>query len=90
LIADYATLKCSAFVSGMSGLSNKIILGDTFIRNFYLSFDYSTYEISIAPSANPPTFYTGLSGWAIFGIVFACLVVFVGSIIAIACLHRRK
>ena len=31
------------------------VLGDTFIRNFFASFNYTAFTVSLAPTAIPPT-----------------------------------
>lgn len=41
-------IKCSVMVAAISDSYGFFILGDTFIRNYYVSFDYAAYTVSIA------------------------------------------
>ena len=52
------------------------MLGDTFIRNFYTTFDYKADIVSFAVSTNAPagvTIERNFTGWVIFSIVFGCI-----------------
>ena len=52
------------------------VLGDTFIRNFYTTFDYKADTVSFAVSTNAPvgvTIEKNFTGWVIFSIVFGCI-----------------
>jgi hypothetical protein len=56
--------------------SNPYILGDTFIRNYYTTFDYKKKFVSFAVSSNAPVgvkVERSFTGWAIFGIIASVL-----------------
>ena len=52
-------------------------MGATFFRNYYVSLNYETYEISLAKNAIVPV-TQDLSGWVFFLFILACGVVSVG------------
>jgi len=63
---------------------NLYLIGDTFLRQFYSSYDYQNNTISFAVSVNAregveitDKKVSTMSGWAVFGIVCACLFVLV-------------
>lgn len=47
--------QCSILVGSLSDSSEKWVLGDTFIRNFFASFNYTGFTVSLAPTTIPPT-----------------------------------
>ena len=53
-MAGYAGLPCAAMVSWLSDEQGKYILGDTFIRNYYATFDYKKYTVTLATKAGDP------------------------------------
>ena len=90
------TLDYECFVAISSSGSNQqpYILGDTFIRNFYSSFDYKHKKVSLAVSANAPAgvsverdFTTLVTVCIILSVVLGVLVLW---ICAKAYLRRRK
>ena len=73
----------------ISSMDDVMILGDTFMRNFVTSFDYSTDVISLVANTNAPSGVVisethvsnsgGMSGFAIFVVIFVVLLVLVVS-----------
>ena len=57
--------------------SNYTILGATFFRNYFVSFDYNSYTISIAQNAILPQ-ENELSGGIFFLFILACAIVSIG------------
>lgn len=45
--------QCGVAVS-LTSMLNTIVLGQTFMRNYYVSLDYTTEETIIAPTSKPP------------------------------------
>lgn len=76
------------------------MLGDTFIRNFYTTYDYQSYEISLSVSSNAPAGVsitltnlapTSLSTGAIIGIVCGSLLLVVIAVLLIKyCRDKRS
>ena len=77
----------------MSDSANLYILGDTFIRNFVVTFDYGEQSMKLTRNVNAPegvSISWQLSPLQIFAIVFGCVVV-VGLVIwLVLCLLRRR
>lgn len=70
------------------------VLGDSFMRNFYTSFDYKTKEVSFAVSSNAPVgvlIERSFTGGVIAGIVIGVVVcaIIIGAIIW-KVIQRRK
>ena len=83
---------CIIGISSVPDSSSLYILGDTFLRNFVVTFDYKSQEMKLASNVHAPTGVTiswRLSPLQIFAIVFGCLLV-VGLILwLVLCLLRR-
>ena len=84
---------CIIGVSYVSDSANLYILGDTFIRNFVVTFDYGEQSMKLTRNVNAPegvSISWQLSPLQIFAIVFGCVVV-VGLVIwLVLCLLRRR
>ena len=82
LVEDFEDYKCVIAVSYLGILANQYVLGDTFLRNFYVSFNYENLTVSLAQNVNAPSsFYVHLVWWAILLIVLGSLIL-VGVIVA--------
>jgi Eukaryotic aspartyl protease len=62
--------------------ANYTILGATFFRNYFVSFDYNSHTISIAQNAIMPQ-ENELTGAIFFLFIVACGIVFLGFFIPI-------
>ncbi len=62
--------------------ANYTILGATFFRNYFVSFDYNSHTISIAQNAIMPQ-ENELTGAIFFLFIVACGIVFLGFLIPI-------
>ncbi len=68
--------RCLIAICNSTSNSNPYILGDTFIRNYYTTFDYKKKFVSFAVSSNAPVgvkVERSFTGWAIFGIIASVL-----------------
>ena len=86
-----ATHKCTIMVSYLSDSQGIYILGDTFLRNFYTTFDLMNNQVQLAVSINAPKgtrVYSEKPGWLIFLYFLSCVIIF--SLCCIAfCFTRR-
>jgi len=60
---------CTIMVGYLNDSQGIYVLGDTFLRNFYTSFDLTNNQVRIAVSKNAPPgtlVYSELSFWLIF------------------------
>ncbi len=68
------------------------VLGDTFIRNFYTTFDFKADTVSFAISTNAPASVTierHFTGWVIFSIVLGCIVMVLLIALIVRCVIRK-
>lgn len=65
------------------------VLGDTFIRNFYTTFDYDELTVSLAAATHLPKYGNIISGWDLFGIIFGCFAGVVLITILTVCIYRK-
>lgn len=84
---------CVLAISDSGSNVQPYVLGDTFMRNFYVTFDFKGKQVDFAVSSNAPSgvsLYYKLSGWEIFGIVAGCIafVVVVGLIVR--CIIKKR
>lgn len=75
--------KCAVAVSYVGFLSDRYVLGDAFITNYYTTFDYANNTIGLAQNSKGPVSYQeGLTWWGIMLIILAglvvCAAIFVG------------
>jgi len=87
--------KCIFAVSSIPDSQNMYVLGDTFIRNFYSVFNYSTYEVGLAVNTSAPKGTAisgqGLTGWAIACIVLACILLLIIIVFCVTrCIKKRR
>jgi hypothetical protein len=80
-------------VSDSGSNAQPYVLGDTFMRNSYITFDFRGKQVDFAVSSNAPagvSVYFKLSGWEIFGIVAGCVafVVIVGLVVN--CIIKKR
>ena len=96
LLDNILGAKCVVGVSYISDSNNMVILGDTFMRNFYVSLEYENYRIGLAINKNAPWSNIEINlkfgFWYIFAII--CLILLLIGLLAciIYCclLERRK
>lgn len=91
---QFSYKKCTVAISYSDDSSGIYILGDTFLRNFVTTFDYSSNEMRLAINIEAPAGVSveyKMSGWKIFLIIVGCLI-FVGLIIwcTIVLCKKRK
>jgi uncharacterized protein YneF (UPF0154 family) len=75
-------IKCIVPVTHTPDSSGVALLGDTFLRNFYSTYNFETNKVGLAVnSANPwdCTITPHMAGWAIFLVILAVLVTVVGG-----------
>ena len=80
--------KCGVGVMAVN--SNLYILGDTFMRNFYTSFDFQQLTVSMAPTSNPPTTTHRMDTYKILGIVFICVAGLAALGGVATCVYKKK
>ncbi len=76
LLENSLGFTCLLAVSTSGSDSSVYVLGDTFMRNFYTTFDYKADTVSFAVSSNAPAgvmIERKFTGWVIFSIVFGCI-----------------
>jgi hypothetical protein len=76
-------VKCLVPVTHTPDSSGVALLGDTFLRNFYSTYNFETNKVGLAVnSANPwdCTITPHLAPWAIFLIIFALLLTVAGAV----------
>ena len=54
LIENILRAKCVVGISYISDTNDMVILGDTFMRNFYISFEYENSRVGLAVNKNAP------------------------------------
>ena len=88
LLDHMSGTRCGIAISSID--YNLYILGDTFMRNFYTSFDFSTLQVQLASTANPPSIKDGMDVYVIMGITF--LSVSAVGVVAgvVVCIYKRK
>lgn len=92
MIENFEGAKCAIAISYLGFLQDQYVLGDTFVRNFYTTFDYTKLQIGLAQNANGPVTYQPLLAWYwILMICIAALVLLVGLILGYCyCKGRGK
>ena len=55
VLDDTLGYKCLVAIGNGGSAQGPYVLGDTFMRNFYTTFDYGSKRIELAVSANAPT-----------------------------------
>lgn len=84
---------CVIAVSYLADSQGMYILGDTFLRNFYTTFNFGEHAVEFAVSANAPagvTIETSMSPWAIAGICLGSLLILALFIAICFCCKRKK
>ena len=91
LLQDYAEgATCAIAVSYLGILQNQYVLGDTFIKNFYSTFNYETSTIGLAQNANGPVSYAPKIRWyGWFLIIVAVLLVIAAAVFGV-CYYRGR
>lgn len=85
------THQCTIMVSYLSDSQGIYILGDTFLRNFYTTFDLKNNQVQIAVSANayPNTrVFSETAGWIIFVKFLGCVLGF--CVFCVSFCYTRK
>lgn len=54
LVDDILTFSCGVVIASTGDYSSPYIMGDTFMRNFYVTFDFKNEKMELAVSANAP------------------------------------
>ena len=98
LLENTMNHQCVIAVSYISDGREMYILGETFLRNFYAVFDYTTNKVQLAVNANAPVgtkIHTVKSGWVIFAYTMAAtlalLIMCIGTFCFITrCCCRKK
>jgi uncharacterized membrane protein len=92
-MSNYEDQYCSAFVTYVSDDAELYILGTTFMRNFYISFDYldKTMTFTSKWSSLTGTNYLGMSGVTILFVLVGIfiLLVYIGVMI-FCCIKNKK
>jgi len=76
LLNNTLNYKCLIAIANSGSNSSPYIMGDTFMRNYYTTFDYKKKQVSFAVSSNAPDGISvdrDFTGWAIFGIIASVL-----------------
>ena len=82
MVDDILSYNCAIAIASNGDSGSPYILGDTFMRNFYVTFDFKKNNMEIATSVNAPSGVTiteviwpQIVGWCCFIlIVLACAV----------------
>ena len=78
LVEDFNGAQCAIAVSYLGILQDSYVLGDTFIKNFYATFNYQNMTVGLAQNSDGPTTYLPILVWyAWLGISIAGLVVII-------------
>ena len=90
---NYNSVACSAFVSYVPDLQRNYILGTTFMRNFYITFDYGAQTMTFTSkwTSTTPITYFGMSGITILIVLVgvAVLLLYIGVLIY-CCIRNKK
>ena len=90
LIEGAGGANCSIQVSYLGILADSYVLGDTFIKNFYASFNYANKTIGLAENSNGPvSFLPPLTWGAWLGISLGGLMTIILIIVGIFYLKGR-
>lgn len=94
MLNNTLSYSCLIAISNAGSDSSPYILGDTFIRNYYTTFDYKKSTVSFAVSSNAPDGVKvdrDFTTWAIVGIVASVLVgVVICAFVANMCFKWKK
>lgn len=63
LVEGFNGHTCGVAVSYLGILQDSYVLGDTFIKNFYATFNYQDNTVGLAQNANGPVTYLPLLPW---------------------------
>jgi hypothetical protein len=85
-LLDNVLAMCLLAVGTSGSDTQPFIFGDTFIRNYYTTFDYKKKIVSFAVSSNAPEgvkVERDFTGWVIFGIILSVIagVIILGAIL---------
>ena len=92
-MSDYDNVPCSAFVSYVPDVMDQYILGTTFMRNFYITFDYldSTMTFTSKWSITKPKSYLGMSGiTVVIVIVGICVLLAYIGVMIFCCVKNKR
>jgi len=84
---------CILAVADSGSNASPYVFGDTFMRNFYVTFDYSSQRVSFGVSANAPagvSITTELGLWQIVAIVAGCIIGLALLVIIVCCIYKKR
>ena len=84
---------CVLAIADAGSNTSPYIFGDTFMRNFYVTFNYAAKTVSFGVSSNAPpgvTIKSVLGLWEILGIVAGCLIGVILIIFIVRCIQKRR
>ncbi len=100
MMDDLNLVQCTILVGSLADSEGFWVLGDTFIRNYYASFNYTAFTVSLAPTAFPPTIQpytppspntpTGLSTGGIIIISVVAVAIAVAISLITICILKKK
>lgn len=91
LIEGYGGVNCSIAVSYLGILQDSYVLGDTFIKNFYASFNYANKTIGLAQNSNGPVTYLPILPWGAWvGISLGGILVIAAIIVGVCYCKGRS
>ena len=89
LVDGLMGVACVLAIADAGSNTSPYIFGDTFMRNFYVTFNYDAQTVSFGVSSNAPTGVTieaVLGAWEITLIVLGCILAVVLAGLIVRCI----
>ena len=73
LLPDYESFNCIVGVSEVTTANDWVVLGATFLRNYYVTLNFGAKTVMLSKSAHPDAQSPKLNGWSKGLIVLSCV-----------------
>jgi hypothetical protein len=86
LVDNLMGVACVLAIADVGSDNTFYVFGDTFMRNFYITFDYYTNDVSFGVSSNAPSGVSikkVISAWGIVFVTIGCLLIVVLTILLV-------